>query len=55
VSSKNGTDNNGTNGKVGKNATFSILGFGVGVWNEGFRFGDLSLGFKGWEFGVWSF
>jgi len=30
VSSKNWTGNKGTNGKVGKNSTFSILGFGVG-------------------------
>jgi len=37
MSGKNGTGNNGTNGKVGKNSTFSILGFGLrlGVWNGG--------------------
>jgi len=28
----NGNGNNGTSGKVGKNGTFSILGFGMGVW-----------------------
>jgi len=49
--SNNGTGNNGTSGKVGKNGTFSILGFGVGV--EGLEWGGLGLGFKGsrWGFG----
>jgi len=48
VSSKNGTANNGPNGKVDKNGTFSILRFKLVVvgleW--GFRLGDwgLSLG-----------
>jgi len=32
VSSRNGTSNNGKNGKVGKNGTFLILGFENGVW-----------------------
>jgi len=31
VSSRNGTGNNGTNGKVGKNRMFLILGWGFGV------------------------
>jgi len=44
--SYNGTGNNGTSGKVGKNGTFSILGFGVGV--ESLEWGGgLWLGFKG--------
>jgi len=34
----NGTSN-GTNSKVGKNGTFSLLGFGVGCLGWGFRFG----------------
>jgi len=34
--SNNGASNTGTNGKVGKNDTFSILGFGVGVSDGGF-------------------
>jgi len=33
VSGKNGAGNNGTNGKVGKNGTFSMLG--LGVWDGG--------------------
>jgi len=37
VFGKNGTSNNGTSGKVGKNGTFSILGFGVGA--EGLEWG----------------
>jgi len=47
VSGKNSTGNNSTgNNSTGYNGTFSILGSGVGlgVWNEGFRFGNLSLG-----------
>jgi len=44
--SNNGTGNNGTSGKEGKNGTFLILGFGVGVWN--WRFGD-----GGFSLGVW--
>jgi len=46
VSSKNGTGNKGTNGKVGKNSIFSILGFGVGEGIRRFRIrgGGLSLG-----------
>jgi len=42
VSGNNGT---GNNGKVGKNGTFSILGFGVVVGGVewGFRFGDGGL------------
>jgi len=32
MADNNGTDNNGTNGKIGKNGTFSTLGFGVVVW-----------------------
>jgi len=39
VSSKNGTDNNGINGKVGKHGTFSILG--LNVWNGGWGLGRL--------------
>jgi len=31
VSGKNGTSSNGTSGKIGKNGTFLILRFGVGV------------------------
>jgi len=33
--------------------TFSVLGWGLGFWSEGFKFGDegLCLGFKGWGFG----
>jgi len=47
---RNGTGSNGTSGKVGKNGTFSLLGFEVGGLEWGFRFGDggLSLGFKVW-------
>jgi len=42
VSSKNGTGNNGTNGKADRNGTFSILRFagGVGCLGWGFRFGN---------------
>jgi len=49
----NGTGNNGTSGKVGKNGTFLIIGFKLGVWNGGFGFGNggLSFLFKGLGFG----
>jgi len=36
---KNGTGNYGTNGKVGKNSTCSILGFGMGGLGWRFEFG----------------
>jgi len=40
VSSRNGTNNNGTNEKVGKTDTcFPILGWGFGVWKMGLRWG----------------
>jgi len=46
VSSRNDSGNNGTNGKVGKNGTFSILGLGFGVWkrDRGEDFGGCTWG-----------
>jgi len=41
---KNSTGNNGTNGKVVKNGTFSILGFGLAV-----KFGAEVQGLGIWE------
>jgi len=35
---KNGIGKNSTNGEVGKNGTFPILRFLVGVWNCRFKF-----------------
>jgi len=54
VSSNNGAENNG---KAGKNNTFSIVVFGLGVgcldWGLGFGDESLRLGlvFKNWGFG----
>jgi len=44
---KNGTGNNGTNGNVGINGIFSILGFRMG--SLGLRFNGLGLGGGGFE------
>jgi len=44
VSGENGRGNNGTNGKVSKNSTFSILGFGGLSLGLGFK--DLGFGFR---------
>jgi len=64
VSSRNGTGNNGTNGKVSKTGTcFQYLGEGLeferGVWEEDFgfalgilEFGGGGLGFKNWGLDV---
>jgi len=48
VSDKNGTGTKGINGKVGKNGTFSILGWGFGGVVRG---GDFEFVFVALEFG----
>jgi len=52
VSSRNGTGNNGTNGKVGKMA--HVLNIGMGVWSlkEGFEVRILGLYLRFWSLGV---
>jgi len=57
MSSRNGTGNNGTDGKISKNGTcFPILGWGLGfereVWGEDFGFAFGILEFGGWGFGL---
>jgi len=68
VSSRNGTGNNGRNGKVGKNGTclqywggglefeegleVRILGFYLGFWSLGWGFGVQGLGVWGGGFVV---
>jgi len=44
MSSRNGTSNNGTNGKVGKNGIGYVFNFVVGVWSLKERFEVRVLG-----------